>query len=271
MLFAALAVLALSAPVAAEQMRLAQGSAPELLPPHEVVTIVRSAGFDPLGRPVRRGPNYVMQAVDEQDREVTLLINGRSGRVISATPFTTASRMPPRVGTSPEPYERMPPGYIPPPGPSGSYRPGPPVVDDDDDDDQASVYAPRPAVPVPGALPRSGYAGRPPAARAVPPDNGEAPQPSAPRVVTSAEPDQDRVESGALPPPPERFPQRAVAPAAKPKPPVKRAAAAPKQAPLPRPKPPAKVEVAPPLPQETEKAPQPPMVPETKPTDPVPN
>jgi hypothetical protein len=105
----------------------------------------------------------------------------------------------------------------------------------------------------------------------VPPDNAEGPQPSA-RVVTSAEPDQDRVESGALPPPPERFPQRAVAPAAKPKPPVKRAAATPKQAPLPRPKPPAaKVEAAPQPPEETEKTPPPPMAPETKPADPVPN
>src|SRR5689334_24283415 len=95
MLFATLAVLVLLAPAAAEPLRLAQARGPELLPPHEVLTIVRSTGFDPLDRPVRRGPNYVMHAVDEQDREVTLLINGRSGRIISVTPFTTASQMPP--------------------------------------------------------------------------------------------------------------------------------------------------------------------------------
>ena len=58
-----------------------------------------------------------------------------------------------------------------------------------------------------------------------------APPLSDPNVITA---DPDR--TGMLPPPPERFPQRA-APAAPPKP-VKRAAAVPpKQAPLPKPKP----------------------------------
>jgi len=269
MLFTALAVLALSAPAAAEPMRLAQGGTPQVLPPHEVETIVRSTGFDPLDRPIRRGPNYVMHAVDEQDREVTLLINGRSGRIISATPFTTASRMPSRGGMSAEPYEQMPPGYIPPPGARGGYSPGAPIIEDEDDD-LPPGYGPRPPAPVPGALPRSGSAARPPAAGAVPPDDRDGPGQSGPRVITSAEPNQGRDESGVLPPPPERFPQRAVTPAAKPKPPVKRAAAAPKQAPLPKPKPQAKVEAAPP-PPDTEKAPPPPVVPEIKPADPVPN
>jgi hypothetical protein len=71
---------------------------------------------------------------------------------------------------------------------------------------------------------------------------------SGPNVVTA---DPDR--SGALPPPPERFPQR-VAPPAPPKPkpvarePVTRAAAAPpKQAPLPKPKPAITADAPPPL------------------------
>ncbi|MGA7486586.1 MAG: hypothetical protein WBW74_06555, partial [Xanthobacteraceae bacterium] len=32
------------------------------LPPHEVLTIVRSTGLEPLGRPLRQGPVYVLQA-----------------------------------------------------------------------------------------------------------------------------------------------------------------------------------------------------------------
>ena len=70
-------------------------------------------------------------------------------------------------------------------------------------------------------------------------DDGGASPPRTPHVITA---DPDR--SGMLPPPPERFPQRA-APAAQPKP-VKRAAAAPpQQAPLPKPKPAAKPDASP--------------------------
>ena len=61
---------------------------------------------------------------------------------------------------------------------------------------------------------------------------------SEPNVITA---DPDR--SGTLPPPPERFPQRA-APAA-PKPMKRTAAAPPKQAPLPKPKPAAKADAPP--------------------------
>jgi hypothetical protein len=73
-----------------------------------------------------------------------------------------------------------------------------------------------------------------------PDDDNDVSPPSVPNVIRA---DPDR--SGMLPPPPERFPQRA-APPAQPKP-VKRAAAAPpKQAPLPKPKPAATSDVAPP-------------------------
>jgi len=34
------------------------------LPPHEIVTIVRSTGLEPLGSPVRQGPAYALRAVD---------------------------------------------------------------------------------------------------------------------------------------------------------------------------------------------------------------
>ena len=136
------------------------------------------------------------------------------------------------------PYERMPPGYIP---PAGSRGYGPPVADDDDDALPPPGFgynAPRPPGAMPGAaaafeqcraaVPRGGSM--------QPDDDDVASLPSAsgaPNVITA---DPDR--SGMLPPPPERFPQRA-APAAPPKPkPVTRAAAAPpKAAPLPKPKP----------------------------------
>jgi hypothetical protein len=56
------------------------------LPPYEVLTIIRSARFDPLNRPVRRGPNYVVRAIDRIGTEVRVIVDARSGRILSALP-----------------------------------------------------------------------------------------------------------------------------------------------------------------------------------------
>jgi hypothetical protein len=232
MIYAVLAVLAFSAPAAA------QGYAPGSLPPHEIITILRSTGLDPIGQPVRRGPNYVLRAIDERDREVSVVVSARSGDVLSVTLVQSASRMPPSGGgLTWGPYERMPPGTMPP----GGYRAGAPVVDEDDEPISRNPHAPRPPSALPDAPPMrsSNAAPLPPRSGPIERRGIEALPPSEPNVITA---DPDR--TGMLPPPPERFPQRA-APAAPPKP-VKRAAAAPpKQAPLPKPKPAAKVDAPP--------------------------
>ncbi len=125
MIYTALAVLALSTPAAAQSYQ--PGARPAgVMPPYEILTMVRSTGFDPIGQPVRRGPNYVLRAVDDTDREVNLVINARTGDILSVTPIQTASRMLP--GVSMGPYERMPPGYVPPGGRGGHSLP-----DTDDD------------------------------------------------------------------------------------------------------------------------------------------
>jgi hypothetical protein len=237
MIYAALAVLALSAPAAA------QGYGPGGLPPHEILTILRSTGLDPLGQPVRRGPNYVLRAIDDSDREVSVVVSARSGDVLSVTPVQVASRMqPPRGGLTWGPYERMPPGYVPPSG----YRAGAPIVDDDDDEPSIvdNLDPPRPPGVMRGVPPMRSSNAAPLSSRSGAIERRDAPALSEPNLIT-ADPDH----GGMLPPPPERFPQRA-APAAPPKP-VKRAAAAPpKQAPLPKPKPAAKVDTPPaPAPQ----------------------
>jgi hypothetical protein len=248
-IYAALAVLALAGPAAA------QGFEPGALPPYEIVTILRSTGLDPLGQPVRRGPHYVMRALDRTDREVRVVIAAHSGDIVSVTPVAGAPQMPPRGGVTMGGYERMPPGYIPP-------RNGAPVIDDDDDEPVSynNPTAPRPPGALPGApLPRSSSATRPPPrGGAMQPDDDDASPRSGPNVSTA---DPDR--GGVLPPPPERFPQR-VAPPSQPKPkPVTRAAAAPppqasppKQAPLPKPKPAAKVDAPQAAPSAPEQAQQ---------------
>lgn len=240
---AALAVLALSAPAAAQDYRQDDGYGPGGLPPHEIVTILRSTGLDPLGQPMRRGPYYVMRAIDGRDREVRVMVSARSGEVLSVTPVQTASRIPPPgAGLTWGPYERMPPGSMPPSG----YRGGAPIVDEDDEPNiSGNPNAPRPPAVLPGAPSRSSNAAPlPPRGGAMQPDYDDAAPPSEPRVILA---DPDR--SGMLPPPPERFPQRA-APAAK-----RAAAAPPQQAPLPRPKPAVKFDAPPPAPQAAPQSP----------------
>jgi hypothetical protein len=243
-IYVTLMLLALSAPA------VAQGFEPGTMPPREIMRMLRSTGFEPMSRPMRRGPNYLVFAIDSRDREVQLVIGAHTGAIVSVTPMQTASRIPPpRGGVSMGPYERVPPGYVPPAG----YRSGS-IYEDDDDAPPAGPYGVRPPAPVPGVPPRVGnaappYPGNagPPAPRVgsvMPQDDDESlpprswpslPPRSGPAVIPA---DPDR--SGFLPPPPERFPQRA-SPVTPDKPkPVKRAAAPPKQAPLPKSKPDAK-------------------------------
>jgi hypothetical protein len=52
------------------------------LPPHEVLALVRSAGFDPVSRPVRQGPVYVLRALSPADQEVRVVVDARMGRIV---------------------------------------------------------------------------------------------------------------------------------------------------------------------------------------------
>jgi len=72
----------------------------DALPPHEIVTSVRSAGLEPVSRPAFRGTTYVLQAVDESDQLVRVIVDARSGRVLSVRSLIA-------VGT--RAYEPLPP------------------------------------------------------------------------------------------------------------------------------------------------------------------
>jgi hypothetical protein len=243
---AALVLTAMPAPA------FAQSVAPDVLPPHEIVTIVRSAGLNPIDRPVRRGMTYVFRAIGARGQEMRVTVDARYGDVMSVAPVANIA---PRLGPGMTlgPYERVErdrdddvgPMTLSPPGIYGS-RP-PPIGGAIDDDDDTIVYAPgapparpgtiRPPAPVtsaplaapPGGSPAYGTQPQqrmqastpqyspPPASVAPPP----APMPAPSGSTASVGETQQLGEGGLLPPPPERFPQRVAPPAANAKPAAK--------------------------------------------------
>jgi hypothetical protein len=90
-----------------------------VMPPYEVLTIVRSMGFDPMSRPVLRGPVYVVRALDDDDIPVRVAIDARSGQVVRVTESGInypGSWPGVRSGAYVLPPETVPPGerYLPP-------------------------------------------------------------------------------------------------------------------------------------------------------------
>lgn len=79
---------ALSSPLAADpaRTRVAQSISADVLPAYEILTIVRSMGFDPLSHPLRRGPYYVLNAVDTRGIEMRIVADARVGEVVSVMP-----------------------------------------------------------------------------------------------------------------------------------------------------------------------------------------
>ncbi len=59
----------------------------ESLPPSEATGIVRSMGFIPSTPPARNGLTYVVRAVGPRGRPVRVVIDARSGHVLSVRPI----------------------------------------------------------------------------------------------------------------------------------------------------------------------------------------
>jgi hypothetical protein len=210
--------------------------APRALPPHEILTILRSTELAPLERPTRRGTTYALRALDADGDQVRVIVDARTGAILSVTPIMQQD-LAPGQGVATAPRSTLPPDLGPapiapgsrarhlPPAPDGYIAPqsAPPVIYESN---PPVIYGPRPPAAVPGA-PAAG----------VPGDGNTSPQVVAPQP------------GGVLPPPPERFPQRATPgpePKAKPAPPRRTVSAAPPQAPpLPKPRPEAPTTPAP--------------------------
>ena len=199
-----------------------------MLPPHEIITIVRSAGLKPVGKPTLKGSTYLLSAIDDEGSKMRVVVDGRVGELISVTPVVYGrefSPMPPSVYDSGSPvYEAAPP----------VTRAAPPIIIEDESEPPVYRRAPPPApVAVPVAPPprelqerelrerelreRDAVIVPPPTIQpSSPPEIITAPL-ALPSTVTVAPPEGDDGE--LLPPPPPRFPQRVNAtPTAKPKP-----------------------------------------------------
>jgi len=95
------------------------GSAPDLMPPREVYTVLRQGGFSPLGMPRLRGMVYVISALDREGEDGRLTIDARSGRILRFVPayeigdsydgrnYDGRFAPPPSYGAPPRPMNRI--------------------------------------------------------------------------------------------------------------------------------------------------------------------
>jgi hypothetical protein len=89
------------------------------LPPYEIMSIVRSTGLTPLTRPMRRGPYYVLVAVDRVGRQMRVVVDAQLGDIVNLRPALAAGSYGPEVG---RPVAM--PGVAPPPADIGGAAPG---------------------------------------------------------------------------------------------------------------------------------------------------
>jgi hypothetical protein len=122
----ALAVMASGPGLAQPVPPLHPGDAPGM-PPHEILTIVRSTGMEPVSRPIRQGPVYVLRALDPAGEEVRVIVDARRGRIVKVAPVMMPryAVMPPPYGRPPRPIPMVPDGY----GPSARIAGLPPSPD----------------------------------------------------------------------------------------------------------------------------------------------
>jgi hypothetical protein len=174
------------------------GSPPfeEGLPPYEILASVRSAGFHPLSRPVRRGPVYVLFAADRYLVDVRVTVDARTGRVMSATrlagalsggpgydghdvmPRSQTLGYPPVAEHPPRGYERapVPPANVP------NVGDAPPLAD--------ARRAPSARAPLPRSRPGDVVTGSVKDGGTEPPSAAPSPAPPGNATVTATPPQQ---------------------------------------------------------------------------------
>lgn len=140
-----------------------------MLPPQQVVTVLRSSGYSPLGRVTQRGWIYTIAAIDRNGDDGRLIIDARTGQIMRFIPAQAVD-------------ERIMAAYGPPGPPPATYA--------GYENRRGSLLdlrnAPRPPVAVPRTAQRSGAkaANRTPA----PAGTATTPQTAAPAQQQAAAP-----------------------------------------------------------------------------------
>lgn len=106
-----------------------------VVPPSEILMLVRAAGLSPLTQPARTGPRYVLLASDRMGGQLRVVMSAYDGRILNVRPahdprFAYQSPRPP-IGTPdrapPQRYSAVPPpGLKDPPAAAHSSRSAPP-------------------------------------------------------------------------------------------------------------------------------------------------
>ena len=88
-----------TARLAEAQTIYAAPGVPDLaLPPYEIMSIVRSTGLAPLTRPMRRGPYYVLVAVDRVGRQMRVVVDAQLGDIVNLRPALAVASYGPELG-----------------------------------------------------------------------------------------------------------------------------------------------------------------------------
>jgi hypothetical protein len=95
------------------------------LQPQEILGIARANGFHPMGPPLQQGRAYVLRAIEPEGDPVHVVVDARSGRIVSVTPMGGPMT---RYGAAspygPMPMDEPPPSYgRPDRGPDGGLGP----------------------------------------------------------------------------------------------------------------------------------------------------
>jgi hypothetical protein len=137
------------------------------MPPHEVMAVVRSMGFDPIGRPAYSAGRYVVRATDPRGANVNVVVDAQLHRVVLVRPIPSSEVLPPAGALPPGRTATLPPEYD---GPGGALRPRAGGLTDD------GIPAPRPPRGLPNQSPArpplSVQGPRVPPAEASVPENG---------------------------------------------------------------------------------------------------
>jgi len=161
------------------------GPSDPVLPPYEIMSIVRSTGLAPLTRPMRRGPYYVLVAVDRAGRQMRVVVDAQLGDIVNMRPAIAAAYGP-EVGrlNGPPGAAGVPPGPV---GPTAAYGSHP----------NGDALAPMPPRPIPNPTIPNAAAQNGVGQNAPGPGSHAANAPAA-----AAPPTRLAIAEPALPPPP---------------------------------------------------------------------